>query len=68
MYWHELNGFKHLQQLWHFQVFGVTKDPFIIYSSNLFAILSLRWVSLRMLWRFVVISASPNVAGFPDGL
>lgn len=24
------------------QVFGVTQDPFIVYSSNLFAILSLR--------------------------
>ncbi len=24
------------------QVFGVTRDPFIIYSSNIFAILSLR--------------------------
>lgn len=24
------------------QVFGVTQDPFIVYSSNIFAILSLR--------------------------
>jgi predicted tellurium resistance membrane protein TerC len=26
----------------HLQVFGVTLDPFIIYTSNMFAILSLR--------------------------
>ena len=26
----------------HLQVFGVTRDPFIIYTSNIFAILSLR--------------------------
>ena len=33
---------KHQQQLAPSQVFGVTLDPFIVYTSNLFAILSLR--------------------------
>ena len=31
----------------------MTKDPFIIYSSNLFAILSLRWVALRTAWHYM---------------
>lgn len=38
------------------QVFGVTKDPFIVYSSNLFAILSLRWGLLSRLFMNIILT------------
>lgn len=37
-----IEGLQRLRNISHSQVFGVTTDPFIVYSSNLWAILSLR--------------------------
>ena len=65
------------------QVFGVTRDPFIVYTSNIFAILSLRALygfvatvmsELRYLDKSVALvlgfigAAAPAVAAAADGV